>query len=534
MITRRILNQLSKIGYQITNFTYKNSINDLPKLSFQAKKQKEIQIIDNFFNSPNFKITDFNLKITDINNDTTYEYLNNLEFNLIQRDIEGNYQYEQFHNFRYPANLNTQTLCKIYIDDILYYYLNKLNCLPEGFNDFYFDVDWIAFRKFDIDNKSLIDILNHLQEYGYYWYVWEDNIYINSYTNLMPQGTIELIQPQIQTYKNQETSMVLIKEPSHQEYPTKYTYKLPQAYNLTYEIKLDKPLKFNSWNVFYNLDLGNLQPTDYYAIRVYAYDSKTNKIASIYRFQQHNGTFYPESAIAYVSKDGFDFYFVYIGPLNLPKCAGNPLVLTCLANFTNPCYIVIGNATYDCDNNPNEIDLYSLDYGDCYDTIIIKYYGNKQIGPNNYFELKMGVSLISDAYCLPSGLDNNCIEVNDFEFTQQIHKINSNNCYKIPEKRFSNIIYNTDWNNIINYYNLLVSSPEFFEIRSYIFPEYIQYFGNRVDLVYNIQYNNIEDIPIPPPSSDFPIKKTITFKNFLFKEIEITPQGIVGVFGYPI
>jgi hypothetical protein len=527
MITRKVLNQLFKPGYQITNFIYRNSINDLPKLNIQAKKQKEIQIIDNFLNSPNFKITDFNLKITTIYEwgySFSYQYLNNLEFNLIQRDIEGNYQYEQFHNFRYPANLNTQTLCSVYINDILSYYLSKLNCIPQEFNGFVYNINNITFRKFDIDNKSLIDILNQLQDYGYYWYVWEDKIYINSYTNLTPQTTIELIQPQIQAVRNNDTSFVLIKEPSHQEYPKKYTYKLPQSYNLTYEIKLDKPLKYNSWVVYLDLDLGILNYNDFYAVRVYAYNSKTNKIASIYREQVNDGSFYPESAIAYVAKDGYNYYFIYEGPPAwTPQCLGNPTLLTCISNFAHPCYIAIGNLTYNCDDNSDDISRYSLFSGDCYDTIIVKYYGNKQIGPNNYLELRMGVFTLNDAYCLPDGLDNNCIEFNDFEFSQQIHTINQSNCFKIPEKRFSNIIYSSDWYNIVNYYELLASLPEFFEIKSYLFPEYIQYFGKRVNLVYEVKYN-LGAIN----------KKEITFKNFLFKEIEITPQKIMGVFSYPI
>ncbi len=520
MITRRILNQLSKSGYQITNFTYKNSINDLPKLNFQAKKQKEIQIKD-FINIPDFKITDFNLKLKDINNNTTYRYLYDLEFNLIQRDSEGNYQYEQFHNFRYPANLDTQTICAVNINDILNYYLSKLNCIPQGFNSFVYNINNIVFRKFDIDNKSLIDILNHLQDYGFYWYVWQNKIYINSYTNLTPWATIKLIQPQIQAYKNQETSFKLIKEPSNQEYNRSYFFKLPTNYEFTVEFKLEKPLKFNNWTVYLNLDLGIVQYNDWYAIKIYAYNSETKKAASIFRYQKDDGSFYPESNISFFDKDQIYYYFVYEGyPARTRKCQGST-TLICLSDFIRPCVVITPTDIYDCTNNYFDLLRYTLNYGDCYDTIIVRYHGNLLVGPNNSLELRMGVSTLNNAFCLPTGLSPNCIEFNDFEFTEQIHTINQSNCYKIPEKRFSNIIYPSDWTKIKNYYELIASSPEFFEIKSYILPEYINYFGKRVNLIYNI-YSRIGN------------EENIIFRNFLFKELEITPQGIVGVFSYPI
>jgi hypothetical protein len=452
----------------------------------------------------------------------TFSYLYGLEFNLIQRDTEGNYQYEQFHNFRYPANLNTQTICSVYINNILDYYLSKLNCVPQGFNSFVYNINNIAFRKFDIDNKSLIDILNHLQDYGYYWYVWQDKIYINSYTNLTPQGTIQLIQPQIQAYKNQETSLALIKEPSNQEYKRSYFFKLPTSNDFIEVFKLEKPLKYNNWIVYLNLDLGIVQYNDWYAVRVYAYNSETKKVASIYRFQRSDGSFYPESYISSFNIDGITYYFVYEGyPAGTRKCRGVSDPHPCYHNFERPCAVFFPTIGYDCIDDYWEVLQYTLTPGNCYDTIIVAYYGNLLVGPNNSLELRMGVSNLNNAFCLPAGLNSNCIEFNDFEFTEQIHTINPSNCYKIPEKRFSNIIYSTDWNKIINYYQLIASSPEFFEIRSYILPEYIYYFGKRVNLVYNIYpyyYTN----------------EYIYFYNFLFKEIEITPQGIIGVFGYPI
>ncbi|MGB9637856.1 MAG: hypothetical protein ACPL1F_00965, partial [bacterium] len=182
----------------ISNFVYRNSINTLPEIEVQVPIYN---LRNNTFGefskrlltkmSGEDYITDFYFKI--FNGATEWNYNLNYGFTLKEKRIDSVYRYLMYDELNKVICNKTKTLCRTTLNEVLSYYYYNLN-RPFNFPGFSNNAYNITFGKIDVDNLSLIDFLNNLNEYGIYWYIDSNGVInLERYTNLTSVGTITLL-----------------------------------------------------------------------------------------------------------------------------------------------------------------------------------------------------------------------------------------------------------------------------------------------------------------------------------------------------
>jgi hypothetical protein len=161
----------------ITEYSYSNSIKNLPTFSIKSKDN-----ISGF----SFGI---HLDIKDVNNDI--EIVNEKpksSYTLTRKAFNGIYQYDLVYaNFlRYSNTTKTTTQCKLSLLGIFNYLLTTYPCFTTFFNGHNIPNIGQVFS-YDVGNTSIIDFLNYLENFGYYWFIENYNftsyLRVNQYNN---------------------------------------------------------------------------------------------------------------------------------------------------------------------------------------------------------------------------------------------------------------------------------------------------------------------------------------------------------------
>jgi hypothetical protein len=161
----------------ITEYSYINSIKNLPFFTIKSKDN-----VSGF----NFSIQ---LDIKDINNDI--EIINEKPkstYTLTKKSFNDIYQYDLVYGIflRYPNSTKTTTQCKLSLLGIFNYLLTIYPCFTTFFNGHNIPNVGQVFS-YDVGNTSIIDFLNYLENFGYYWFIvnhnFESYLRVNQYNN---------------------------------------------------------------------------------------------------------------------------------------------------------------------------------------------------------------------------------------------------------------------------------------------------------------------------------------------------------------
>ncbi|MGB9637948.1 MAG: hypothetical protein ACPL1F_01435 [bacterium] len=214
---------------EIINLNFNHSLMNLPTA--------DIRIASSSIDYP----TLFYFLILRILNKLTnnYSLSLNLNFEITNRSWDGllnlNLIYGNIFNFTFtpPSNTKITTLCNQSITSIYNFYLSLLNCFTSYFSASPIYLSNYIFYKYEPYDTSLLDFLNQLEQFGYFWFLeFKDNI-------LPKLSLVDIL--------NLPTSIETINMFSNinisTEYPLYNTVKLvkePDTDNLPKEIILDK------------------------------------------------------------------------------------------------------------------------------------------------------------------------------------------------------------------------------------------------------------------------------------------------------
>lgn len=544
---RIYLRKVNPPPYPISNFTFSASINDLPRLSITRTtyplrnnqyNKKEDTYTTSFIGENT--VSDFNIIFSGNTADYTLfindSILYGLEFNLVSKSTDNNLEYVMFNKFNRVICNKTMTLCQSYISSILNYFNNNLN-LPSGYRGLgSIDYNFI-FGRIDLDNTTLIDFLNSLEDYGLYWFIDYRNgyIYIKRYDNFTPSGNIKIIGDySINVEKREFQGIKVIKEAYetileehiHIEDATSTSANymtigltgncntIPGVYERV--IDFNTPVKpyLYSWNI-------NVFSNVYYAY-IIMYYNKDGKcyIQNLYS----NGDFCQDCDIWIyrVNIDRKTFYLKYKGKDAyggcVYKCAEGEWNTWCqicgsaVWPYNNDiCMVVIdGLPYYFCSScNPNPPNDILGTHNDCYDKVFIGIATSQQTQVTIDGYLNPGN--VSTGICLTNPEDTPCILTGDYLKQYEVYIGNELNKNCAVEKRFNSINSTTLYNLIVPYYQTLLNNPDRIVVNGNIFSAEIPQVGLR----YNVQVGSR------------------VINSMLLKSIEITPEGIRGEFVWP-
>jgi hypothetical protein len=161
----------------ITEYSYSNSIKNLPTFTIKSKEN---------ISSFNFNIQ---LDVRDINNDIEIvKEKPKSSYTLIRKSFNGIYQYDLVYaNFlRYSNTTKTTTQCKLSLLGIFNYLLTIYPCFTNFFDGHNIPNVGQVFS-YDVGNTSIIDFLNYLENFGYYWFIENEDfksyLKVNQYSN---------------------------------------------------------------------------------------------------------------------------------------------------------------------------------------------------------------------------------------------------------------------------------------------------------------------------------------------------------------
>ena len=161
----------------ITEYSYSNSIKNLPTFTIKSKDN-----ISSFNFNIQFNIQDINNNIEIINETPKSSYT------LTRKVFNGIYQYDLVYGvfLRYSNTTKTTTQCKLSLLGIFNYLLTIYPCFTNYFNGHNIPNIGKVFS-YDVGNTSIIDFLNYLENFGYYWFIENENftsyLKVNQYSN---------------------------------------------------------------------------------------------------------------------------------------------------------------------------------------------------------------------------------------------------------------------------------------------------------------------------------------------------------------
>lgn len=538
-------------AYPISNFTFSYSINSLPTLSitrpiYSLRSNvygKKENIYTTAITGEDI-INDFNLKYETSSADGSILNIDNilydLEFNLVSKNSDNILEYVMFNKLNRVICSKTMTLCQTYVSDVINYFNNLLN-QPSGYTGLSsIDYNFILGR-IDVDNTTLVDFLNSLEDYGLYWYInyQSGSIVIKRYDNFTSSGNLRIIGDySINVEKREFQGIRIIKEAYesiledriHIEEYTEYNLNLNKIQvvlmgdcstapittlvkNITFKTPV-KPYLYN-WNItVFSADPYYSTIYSAYAIIYY------NKEKIYIEILDQNSTCYEcEVAIfSYIAPNGVKYYFKYKSNTwegCIDYCAGGPWSSFC-AGY-NVCKaekrIDDGNLIiYDnCSSTPPErrLDRVIGSSNDCYEGVEIIAVGpeQKRVIIDGY----LNTGNLSSGICLENPEDSQCILTGDYLKQYEIYL--GNNLYKncAVEKRFNGITSTVLYNLIVPYYQTMLNNPDRIVVNGYIWDLNIPQVGERYNVIVGDRVIN----------------------SMLLRSIEITPEGMRGEFVWP-
>lgn len=538
-------------AYPISNFTFSSSINSLPTLSITrpiySLRSNVYGKKENIYTtaiSGEDIINDFSLKYQTSSADGSIlnidAILYNLEFNLVSKNSDNILEYVMFNKLNRVICSKTMTLCQTYVSDVINYFNNLLN-QPSGYTGLSsIDYNFILGR-IDVDNTTLVDFLNSLEDYGLYWYINYKNgsIVIKRYDNFTSSGNLRIIGDySINVEKREFQGIRIIKEAYesiledriHIEEYTEYNLNLNKIQvvliggcstapittlvkNITFKTPV-KPYLYN-WNItVFSADPN--YPTIYSAYAIIYYNKEKIYIKIL---DQNSTCFECDVAIfSYIAPNGVKYYFKYKsntweGCINY--CAGEPWSLFCSGydvckaekRIDDNNLIIYDN----CSSTPPERRLNRVigSLNDCYEGVEIIAVGpeQKRVIIDGY----LNTGNLSSGICLENPEDSQCILTGDYLKQYEIYL--GNNLYKncAVEKRFNGITSTVLYNLIVPYYQTMLNNPDRIIVNGYIWDLNIPQVGERYNVIVGDRVIN----------------------SMLLRSIEITPEGMRGEFVWP-
>lgn len=540
-------------AYPISNFTFSYSINSLPTLSItrpiyslRSNVYGEKENIYTTAITGEDIINDFNLKYETSSADGSILNIDNilydLEFNLVSKNSDNILEYVMFNKLNRVICSKTMTLCQTYVSDVINYFNNLLN-QPSGYTGLSsIDYNFILGR-IDVDNTTLVDFLNSLEDYGLYWYInyQSGSIVIKRYDNFTSSGNLRIIGDySINVEKREFQGIRIIKEAYesiledriHIEEYTEYYHwfsgsgtqaiiigSCPYAplTILKKNIEFKNPVKpyLYSWNIsVFSAD--PIHSTPYSSVLVVYYNKE-----KIYIYSLNQNFSCNDCGVAiqsYKAPNGVEYYLRYriLEESCKDWCRWREWNTWCDGYYppSNPyvCVAITETEGYtDCPSTPSEFRLSKVigTNNDCYDGVEIVVVGpeQKKVIIDGY----LNTGNLSSGICLENPEDSQCILTGDYLKQYEIYL--GNNLYKncAVEKRFNGITSTVLYNLIVPYYQTMLNNPDRIVVNGYIWDLNIPQVGERYNVIVGDRVIN----------------------SMLLRSIEITPEGMRGEFVWP-